>query len=82
VISEKKSAPLWAWVVGVTGLIVFVVALIAGNSPNDKQQARDAIAACWEQQAKKSLEPSVARFVASTCERMQDEFRQKYGHAP
>jgi hypothetical protein len=37
---------------------------------------------CWEQQSRKSLDPGSARFVASTCENMERDFRGKYNLNP
>ncbi|MBL0390569.1 hypothetical protein JJ685_05375 [Ramlibacter monticola] len=43
---------------------------------------RRAIQLCWQDQARKSLEPSAARFVAATCEKLETEYMQKHGRRP
>lgn len=48
----------------------------------DKTSARDVISLCWKEQARKSLSAQEAQFVARTCERMEEDFAKKYGHAP
>lgn len=82
--TEKKPAPMWAVVVGVSVLALFIVALVAGQSPAEKakDQERDAIAYCWKEQGRKSMDPSLARFVAGTCERMEAEYLKKHGRPP
>jgi len=73
-----------AWLIGVpVGL--FVLMLIIGalsGPPDEKSRARDTIELCWSDHAKKSLDPSTARLVASTCERLEAEFLQRYGVKP
>jgi DNA-directed RNA polymerase subunit RPC12/RpoP len=65
-------------------LLLFFYFLIAGPSPEDKEKASDRakIKLCWEDQARKSLDPGTARFVASMCENFEQEFRAKYRHNP
>jgi hypothetical protein len=81
---EKKPAPTWAWVVGISILVLFIWALVAGQSPEEqaKQHERDTISFCWKEQARKSLPPDAARFAASTCEKMEADFQQKHGRPP
>jgi len=83
-VNSKNPAPAWAWVVGIAALVLFIMALVATQLPGEKAKAeeRQAIDQCWKDQARKSLAPSVARFAASTCERMEDDYRQKHGTAP
>lgn len=68
------------------GLVVAFLGFgaVVGNTPAGKQQARErnAIATCWDSQAKKSLDPGEQRFVASACEKMEDDYRKKWGHNP
>lgn len=47
-----------------------------------KDEARKKIEICWSDQAKKSLEPSTARYVASMCEKWEDKFMQDYQEKP
>ncbi len=85
-----KKQGSWLWLKLLLGIPVglFVFMLLVGScsqssGPSDgKAQARDAIKACWEEQSRKSLDPGTARFVASTCEMMEREFRGKYNAQP
>lgn len=54
------------------------------NTPDgqDRTAQREVIAACWEEQARKSLEPGTARLVAGACERLEADFRQKWNREP
>lgn len=65
------------------GLFVLVGAF-APNSPEDKERRGHqlAIERCWEQQARKSLAPAEARFVAAACEKMEADFKSRYKRAP
>jgi thiamine biosynthesis protein ThiC len=66
--------------------IALVASALAGCEPSPEDRARQvsqgAIRLCWEQQARKSLDPDTARFVAGTCERMEGDFRGKYNRNP
>lgn len=54
----------------------------ATATTSDRRSDKDAIEYCWEEQKRKSLDPGSARFVASTCEFMELQYKQKYGRAP
>lgn len=80
----KRRGGIWKWLLGVP-VGAFVLVMIIGScagDPGPKQQARSAIDLCWQDQKRKSLDPGTARFVASTCERMEAEFRNKFGVSP
>ena len=47
-----------------------------------KYQARESISTCWNEQKRQSMTPSEARFIAGACEKMERDFRTKYGHSP
>lgn len=65
---------------------VVLIAWVATRTPSqeDAEQtfARQTIETCWEDQKTKSYEPSKARFVAGVCEKMERDFRAKYGRNP
>ena len=42
----------------------------AQGEANNKQQKRDVISLCWQDQGKKSLAPDQARVFAEMCERL------------
>ena len=65
---------------------VLVLLLVAACDQSPEQQAkkhsRDVISVCWDDQKTKSYDPSMARFVASVCEKMEREFHAEYKHKP
>lgn len=84
---QKTSSNLWKWLLGVPVggfVLVMVIGSCAGRDPNvvSRVSEKDAISYCWEQQARKSLDPATARFAASACERMESDFRTKWGFNP
>lgn len=83
----KKGGRVWMWILGVPAalfIVVMVIGATVGNTPEAQQRSleRDKISACWDLQKKKSLDPSTARFTASLCERMEDDFRRKHNRNP
>jgi uncharacterized protein (UPF0212 family) len=85
--AKIPRAKWWLWVpLGLVALLfVFVVfVVVVGNSTEvtAKGNARRAIGSCWKEQKRKSLEPSMQRFVASTCEMMEKKFTEEYGVNP
>jgi hypothetical protein len=85
--AKVPHAKVWPWVVGVP-IALFVAFMIFGavlsNTPEGKAKAkaRDAISLCWKQQSDKALDPGTQRFVASTCEKMEQDFKNRYGVNP
>jgi hypothetical protein len=78
-----RKARSWLWLKLLIGvpLIIFVIAAFMAKD-DDSYNARAAIKVCWNDQAKKSNDPSMARFIASVCEKMERDFRGKYGVSP
>ncbi len=75
--SKTIQVVLWVMV----AFAAFAVwAVYRKQSPEEIALGKDrgAIELCWKEQQRKSLDPATARFVASTCERMESEFRIKY----
>ena len=68
----------------VVGALFFFYALMRTESPEQQERwsAERAIKLCWEDQARKSLPPAQARFIAGACERMEADFRTKYRRNP
>lgn len=84
---EKSGSSLWKWLFGVPiggFVLLMIVGACAGNTPDGKerQASRDAISLCWSEQGRKSLDSGTARFVASTCEKMESDYRAKWGRNP
>lgn len=83
----KSGGGVWRWVLGlpVAGFVLLMlIGSCAGNSPEGKERAssRDAIKYCWDEQSKKSLSGSTARLVAGACEKMESDFKARWGRNP
>lgn len=65
-------------------VVVFVLYAISRDDPlrEERIRDRDEIAGCWKEQERKSLAPGSARFVAGVCEKLETDFRLKYGTTP
>lgn len=87
-VDSKKTGSSWLrWLIGVPVggfVILMIVGSCAGGSPEGQARAsaRDAIELCWTEQSKKSLDPGAARFVAGACEKMEADYRTKWGRNP
>lgn len=55
---------------------------VAADEGDRKDAARNGIANCWSEQARKSLAPDVARYAAKMCEGMEATFMQDYREKP
>ncbi len=65
-------------------VLVFVAYAMSKEDPLREERQRDrlAIEICWKDQERKSLTPSEARVFASFCEKMEADFKLKYGTTP
>lgn len=86
-VPTKSSGSIWKWIFGIPAvgfILVMIIGSCAGTTPDGKERtaSRQAIDYCWSQQSKRSLDPSAARFAASTCERMESDFKAKWGYSP
>lgn len=54
----------------------------ANRANDEKARQRNGIAYCWTEQARKSLDPATARFVAATCEKMEADFVRDFNNKP
>lgn len=67
-------------------LLFLVILTLCACERTQEERERDnaeaAIKLCWEEQAKKSNTPDMARFVAGACETMEDRFVKKYNRKP
>lgn len=80
---EKGAVPVLVLVlVGLFVLVALIGILSSQSEPSAKTTERRAIAYCWEQQKRKSLDPGAQRFIAGACEQMERDFREKHGLAP
>lgn len=71
-------------VAGAAIVAFFAYGFVAGSSPDAqaRARARDAIALCWKEQERKSLPPEQARFVAAACEKLEADYRARWGRDP
>jgi hypothetical protein len=74
----------WILILCLAILIPLGIYLLGKSDPKgeEKQHARDAIAMCWKQYERKSLDPAEKRFIASTCEMMERDYQKAYGSRP
>ena len=86
-IQKSQTSSLW-WLPAAIPLslvllaaIAFVVLAEPGDS-RERRLERDAISECWKEQGRRSLPPAHARFVAGVCEKMERDFKAKFGSAP
>ena len=80
----RRTGSVWRWIIGVpvAGFALLVAfGAVVNSTPEGAARAADRqrIATCLEMQGSASLSPSAARIAASTCERMQDQFRATHG---
>lgn len=82
--AKLPKPKLWLWI-PLGAVVAFLgFGAMVGNSPEAKAKARErqVIELCWDDQKRKSLAPAEQRFVASTCEMLENDFRRKHGHNP
>lgn len=74
----------WLWVPLAAVAAFLGFGAVLSNSPEGqaKASARRTIDLCWEEQKRKSFDAGTQRFVAGTCEMMETQFTQKFGHRP
>lgn len=84
---EQKKSNWWKWAIGVPVggfALLMIIGSCAANTPDGKERSnsRLAIELCWNEQSRKSLDPSAARFAASACEKMESDYRNRWGTNP
>jgi hypothetical protein len=81
VVAKESSA--WPYLLLIPLGLFGLMMIFAGSDPASKAMtdARKAIELCWQDQARKSLDPGTARFVAGMCETLEGDYRTKYGRA-
>lgn len=82
----NEGVSIWVWVVSVP-VVCIAIAAAAGAftlSEEDEEQWRNskAIELCWEEQSRKSITPGEARFIAGACEKMERDYKAKWGRNP
>lgn len=85
-LQPEPTSDGFGWVLWAIGgaLLVLVVALVQGNSPEQKQKqlARKAIELCWADQAKRSNTAGSARVIAGACEKLESDYVERYHAKP
>lgn len=59
---------------------LIVIGAMLPETPKSKDRA--AIDLCWQDHERKSLDSGTKRFIAGTCEMMEQRFKERHGHAP
>jgi hypothetical protein len=83
-VASKAGGVRW-WMIAaflVLAFLAWATLRTPSAEETERYNARAAIELCWSEQAKKSLEPGEARFVAGACELMEKRFRERFGAAP
>lgn len=75
---KASGSSWWKWLIGVPVGGFLLLMLIGSCSGGSSQRAsrQSAIDLCWKEQSKKSNDPTQARFIASTCEKMEADARR------
>lgn len=68
---------------GLLGLaVVMAIDPVDPAASAAQQHDRDVIDLCWKDYGRRSLDPQTKRFVAEVCEKMESDFKQKFGREP
>jgi predicted nucleic acid-binding Zn ribbon protein len=78
---KPKKTRWWLLIVLVVFALLLVMFYIIGSSPavQERANAKKNIDFCWSEP---SFDPATARFVAGACEKMEADYREKYGRSP
>lgn len=81
-----KKPKSYTWLYFVLGLPVafLIFGAVQADKPEvkERRRAEDVIAECWKDQGRKSNGSGVAQFIAGACEKMEEDYLQKYGRRP
>lgn len=86
-VNTGENLPWWPMTL-VSAVILGAIWFASSKLPsstaptNDKQRERSGIELCWQDYARKSLDPETKRFIAGACEMKEREFVTKYGVKP
>jgi hypothetical protein len=72
------------FLVGALVAVFFIVGFVSGNTPEGKERARQraVISLCWDDQRKASNGPAGAQFIASVCEKKEQEYKDRWNNSP
>ena len=81
---QKKASSGILSTVLILGAAVVVGLIVMGNSPGMQERGteRSAIGNCWKEQERKSIDASSKQLMIQVCEKMEQDFRDKYGQNP
>jgi hypothetical protein len=81
-VSDAALVKMTVGAIGIFLIIAFAKSAMTPTSPDNIEKARDkgAIEQCWNSQGRKDVAPGDARWVASVCYKMEDDFKAKYGN--
>ena len=81
---RPSGALKWLLVPPALGALFLMWGASISNSPEGQARAneRAAIALCWQEQQRKSLDAGTAQFIAGACERAEARYREKWGRSP
>lgn len=83
---SKASKSSTRWLLYIFWAIVFFVAfllIVASRFPEDASVGqRAAIEICWRDQKNPALDETTKRFVATTCQGMEADYRRQHGRHP
>lgn len=83
---RKVSRKPWWIIIPILAIAAFLAigAMLEHNDPlaGERSRARSVIKLCWKDYERKSFDDDVKRFIAGTCERLEDDFRKKYRAEP
>lgn len=74
----------WLWVPLGAVAAFFALGAMESSTPEGRARSteRRAIELCWKEHERKSFDASTKQFVAGACERMETDFRAKWGVNP
>lgn len=84
---KAKNASKWWLIILVPILVVCVLAVVGAfvkpsQADLNAERDRGAIQLCWKDYERRSLDAATKRFVASTCEKMEESFTATYRRSP
>lgn len=84
---SPKKRNIWKWIIGVPvagflALLAFGAYVSSTPDGRERSNERAAIDLCWSEQSRKSNTSGSARFIAGACEKMERDFRERWGVNP
>lgn len=83
--AKQPKTKWWLWIpLGAITLFLAWGAALKASDPNadGKDRRKRTIDLCWRDHETKSHDPATKRFIASTCEMLEEQYADKYGRKP